>query len=414
MFAPLSFRLFFIFLTVLCPVLPLLPATSRPATPASSRYHLHTQIASSMESPMLMQFINTHPEYQPMLETMKDRAQQYTATHYELYHSHTYPFKFLVDIITTLQSYLTATNYKNFFFFRFPHHRYSHCSTVHDFFSKMVQEGSIFFRWNYPFDKLNAMRDLLLSVNFSPLDHASRAPGESSLAYYQLNWNQLLDLHPLIKQYQAIFNLTQPLVDEIIEHIQSVQAPSSHLYQIFIPHQIIDKVVYISRPFGVPALSQPLENLLGNNPLLKDTHKNLRIVMQKAYRGDALEPANFLDRYQTNIQSLVYRLDDEMLQARILISNDYFLNPQSGIKIFCHNSFSKEQQQNHNDKVGSVSLRILKNMFKRVKNSDSFSYEEGLRMAHMLSQLGFVDESIEDLSFKQVKKALATKLGSLN
>ena len=96
-----------------------------------------------------------------------------------------------------------------------------------------------------------------------------------------------------------------------------MKADSGNLLQIFIPKDLINKLVYISEPLGIP--------YRWNNNI------DLKAIINSNNNITTLDVLNFYKNANFPTNNLLYKIDQ--LQARILMINEFFqLN--NGIKIF--------------------------------------------------------------------------------
>lgn len=164
-------------------------------------------------------------------------------------------------------------------------------------------------------DHNKKLRTKLLACSYSLCDDEY---GESALYFFENNFSQLLkhkDNNVIDEQFSALDK------KHGISKIYDMLKPTSgSLLQIIIPEHLIEKCMYVCRPYGFPYHCNP-----DDNPFpFKNTELNIIEFIDQVRKGIFC-----VDRWQGPPQ------------LRIVLTQRYFANPHSGIKIFRHTNASE-------------------------------------------------------------------------
>lgn len=244
------------------------------------------------------------------------------------------------------------------YFFQDPF--FSQYKDVSDFFISEIKKNKIID------DNLLKNKIILLSENLS-LFGGLGVTGESTFVYFNkpqrwvspnpmfiedsLNSFGFLNIEDYSKKFLNI--LQSDLYADQAEVAEKEISRGSDLFQFFIPADLVDKIGYKSWrqgfPFDINLLKKIFPNKLQDISTLDDSKKilakDISDVIEKIQAESSVEinsdlinfienSSNFLSNYIDN--QYITRKDPLMnfVQARILITNDTILNPESGIKIF--------------------------------------------------------------------------------
>lgn len=305
-----------------------------------------TQTEAYLSKPQLQDnLFNTESRFYPLIA--EAIHQERLLRNYDvLYHGQSNVFMLFYDIVAAI--YHEAAQEKlqaPFEYLRIP--------GTPQFEQKLVD----FLDKGFDTDHEAAIKDVLLSVNFSLLGNSSR-PGESSLNYFIDNASQNPPAHGITSLLTYLFKslnmhvtdsnkarlelLYQKYLDvpeTMYPHSKHLQIKttkllgSTHLppvtgsmLQIFIPKEKINDYVYLSGPFGKPLVK-------GLSPLWKPINVVTAEGKTRTYDLKKIDTRTYISLYRSNPESIDYLTMDQ-IQGRVLLTNDFLLNPKSDIKIY--------------------------------------------------------------------------------
>lgn len=293
-------------------------------------------------------------------------------THYVFYHAATNEWRVPQDLYKLLYAYYNPLKpVKDFVFMRFTD---MPTITAKDYLSEHVEEfGGIN-------DNVRAERTKMISVNLSLFGSVGFA-GECSWNYFVMNkshswpldsnYQEVLDAFELsydAKQLESEANeLGKMLVDATSEQIY---------YQIFIPKEKVDDIAWLAWVIGFPAHPKSMDLVLksiGNKPLVGSvTGPAVKKLMKRFKKEgednplykellDSVENGDFgVDAFLKVYCNTPWKLEHPNdTQARLLITNDLMLNPQSGVKFFTYVTTPQDVQEAYLKKVEALAKKII-------------------------------------------------------
>jgi len=229
-------------------------------------------------------------------------------------------------------------------------------------------------------DDNNEDKGLLLSVNFCPFGNTG-VKGESTWRYAMSEHSHT---EPSREDYEKImdeFQLSHQYIDELMNLSKELRSKRQTLVQIFIPKNMIDDVGYLSWVAGIPAHDEVIKWVRTNVKNkkyksgrgrtgdlraltdLKDRFKNqqekdplFKKMLESIEKGDEYSINGYLKTYCSKPWELP---DLNYAQARLLLSNETLLNPQSGIKIMRYNELDHAQQEEYEKHLDEIIKKIV-------------------------------------------------------
>jgi hypothetical protein len=228
-------------------------------------------------------------------------------------------------------------------------------------------------------DDNNETRGLLLSTNFSPFGNTG-FEGEST-------WRFFIHAHshtePSKEMYEKImdeFGLSYTYIKELMDLVPMLRSKHEALLQIFIPKTIVDDTAYLAWVTGVPAHDEiiswvrtnvknkkytsgggktgemrALESLKKNFKKEQEKNKTFRDLLETIEKGD-YSVNGYLNIYCNKPWELP---DLNYSQARLILTNDMLLNPQSGIEMFRYNEIDHKLQEQYEERLDQIIKKII-------------------------------------------------------
>ncbi|MFZ5954469.1 MAG: hypothetical protein ACOYT8_05225 [Candidatus Dependentiae bacterium] len=268
---------------------------------------------------------------QLLIKKMIEQERIMAKTHYVFYHGQNNTFILLQDILKEFaQLNSQHTTNENFEFLRSPFSSLSG-TTVQDFLKETLEK--------YPCSNYDKKPDIschLISANLSIFGNETRN-GENSLFYFLTNYSSSLnDLKKIITELFIKLNIDQNHVDKVINTYKPLFNKSNYglMQQIFIPKNLVDSCVYLSEPFGIPYKEQIDKNTFDT---VKRMHTKISSILELYQKEpEALNKSTWYKWFTLSESHLM------KMQARILMTKDIMLNPNSGVKIYRHHKFDVE------------------------------------------------------------------------
>lgn len=171
---------------------------------------------------------------------------------------------------------------------------------------------------NLIYSGVKSVLDHLLCANLTLLGNYDTL-GECTLAYWYYMFNcRPNDNSSIILETLKLFDLNEESIKELMEIYDIIQDEDAVIYGIFIPKTIINRISYVSDSYY--------------NPI---NYENMTI-------------SQILKAYQTDIRSIA---SYKSLQARLLFTNKYLLNPFSGIKFVRNHTIVPEKYQKYRSQL---------------------------------------------------------------
>jgi hypothetical protein len=310
-----------------------------------------------------------------LVEAIIKQEKAHFHTHYAFYHAQNGEYRIYQDLYRKLYEFFNVSGeLQNFTFLRFPgpaSTQYDAYANISDFLKDELKKRGIIN------DNVNDTRTFVLSVNLSPFGNPQVA-GEATCHYFL---NAISWVGPDQKMYQDIltsFECTNEYVPDLIKLSQKIKTKEGSLFQIFIPKNLVNQYVYLSWRQGVPHDTLLLHQLFETTKIPASTintvlgkyqdewstnivnDPKVQALFEQAIdrinKGDA-KISDILDHYANNPESLK---GIEYLQARILLSNDLMLNPDSGVLIYRYTTIPEKTMAKYEAELTVITNKIIK------------------------------------------------------
>jgi type II secretory pathway pseudopilin PulG len=217
------------------------------------------------------------------------------------------------------------------------------------------QELSTLLKQSFASDQLSAISTILLSVNLS-LFGGFVTWGSDTFLYFYRNYSMSPPKDFWIKLLDSL-HIPSHYYQELTDLLTYIKTEEGAILQIFIPKDKISQYVYLSKSEGIP-LALP-------NARRDDETYSLSPIIYKDQSGiththdpRTIDPETYLEIYK-NYPDAIDAADMNKIQARILITNDFLLNQDSGIKIYCHHMVSLENMKIYKKKLKDLVNHLL-------------------------------------------------------
>lgn len=163
--------------------------------------------------------------------------------------------------------------------------------------------------------------------------------GESTWNYFTFGFSiSCSSVDALMQELFSDFGFDKKYIAELCRINTSFSTPTGNLMQIFIPKDKVDDYVYLSQPFGTPVRNSIVDSIFDAN---KNRHTKISPILDAYYTG--ADPITTFDP----------------LQARILLSQDCMLNPESGVKIFRYTKASEQEIKQYKQRVKELAQKVF-------------------------------------------------------
>lgn len=277
---------------------------------------------------------------------------------YVFYHGQDQIYSFLYDLDDAIRTYKHGTSKdEDFTYLRF---------------GKETQSNEVladFLRLGFDIDHRAAIRKLLLSVNLSLFGNLNYFP-ESTFFYFATGFSQLPHFGhtPLFVVRNFLRQLGIEVPPFLMDKLDNLRykyfaKTTGSLLQIFIPEDKVNEYVYLSFPFGVPfdCEANPIWQTCDfykqyfTEPIIV---KNAEGKTTASYTSATIDTKTYLDLYRNNATAIPLALM-EQLQGRILLTNDFMLNPNSGVKIYRYVLMSREENAEYKSELNELVALIM-------------------------------------------------------
>lgn len=309
--------------------------------------------------------------YAKIINDIIGQEKKHFYTHYPFYHAQSGDYRIIQDLYRKLYEFFYMSGeLKNFSFLRFQSSLFDKYRNISDFLRHELKEHGIIN------DNVKDTRTLILSVNLSPFGNPY-IMGEATWYYFENALSWVKPNFDMIADILKAFNLSTDYVDDIIKLSEMIKTKEGSLFQIFVPKNKVNDHVYLAWRQGVPNDEQLLRALFKstkipaskiNEALDKYQYEWSSKVAQDpwihALFDQAIERINsgtikisdILDQYTKDPKSLK---GIEHLQARILLSNEMLLNPESGVIIYRYTTIPKETLQEYDRQLTDIVQKII-------------------------------------------------------
>lgn len=323
-----------------------------------------TQTEAFLQRPFLRAAVQSHFENEEIpqdLAVLAINKERDLASYDVFYHAEATIYALFQDIVTEVLQHIAQSKTESpFYYLRIPQGAGSHEVLAH-----MLRKG-------FSIDHDPRIRNVLLSVNLSLFGNTGDL-GESTISYFSegtsINSPYGRNPRPFVAGILADLGL---IVDpEFIDELAALYekylvSDTGSLLQIFIPKDKVNTYVYLSLPYGVPLNCKAL----GGNSLWKDclfytqelkesiTLKDAQGKVIQSYSPQEIDTRTYLDIYRNHPTAIPVDVMDRV-QGRILLTDDFLLNPSSGVKIYRYMTINAKKLEDYKRKLRSIVTRMM-------------------------------------------------------
>jgi hypothetical protein len=278
---------------------------------------------------------NEYPKlknYSSLINDVISNEQKHDATHYPFYHAQKLPVFFGNMFFTNLYNYYKKIDLKpisdSFLIMR---NWLTAQKTIdaNTFLNKRIIEDCDTINDHHPI-----YGKQMISLNASLLGNMLSDQGESTFAYFleNRNANDRFFIRDEIASLSSQLNYKTDFKNEYYNIINADHAKSKHgaLIQLLVPKNRVDQYFYASKPFG-KSLNECIHQ--ESFDINKNRHTKLTPLLEQHKKGEI--GGDYLEK----------------LQVRGLFSQDFLLNPTSGVLMKIYSMFSKSQIEKYNEDI---------------------------------------------------------------
>lgn len=299
-------------------------------------------------------------QYKQLIDTVVEREYQFCNDYYVFYHGQSKAFRVLQDFLKELYAFINITApYNRFEFLRISHLA---ASTFNQNSFIDAHEGADlgFVHWN---DTSSEMIKNMICVNLALFGNLS-FQSEQTFSYFKFSSSLagLWVLDSITNQLFTDFGFNPAYIVKLKELAKQVDTAEGNLFQIFVPKNKVDQYVYLSHDYGTPyrAVIEP-----SVYDYAKQRHTKISSVLDQ-YIKDPMSIPNF-----------------DLMQARMLMSQDGILNPNSGVKIFRYITASDENILKYRKSVKDLAFTVFSDALK----NKTFKNTQNTRFNTLLSYI---------------------------
>ncbi|MBS1988052.1 cell envelope integrity protein TolA [Candidatus Dependentiae bacterium] len=326
----------------------------------------------------------------------QERAHQ---NYYTFYHSCDPRFRLVQDLYKKFYEFFALkANIKNFVFFRWNDPIFDTYSTADEFLKKEIEARGLID------DNISDVKTFIMSVNLSPFGGIGIG-GETTWNYFVTGLSHFDPLAKILPGFFEKAGLNKRFIDELREIYEIIATPEGTLYQIFIPKNMADKIAYLSWRHGIPndpdnpefivemfgsiyggkmdEIRAYLERVQDAHMRGEQTFRAQIDLLFKAVNDGRFKVSTFLERFKVLPDQFK---EPNMVQARLLFTNDMLLNPDSGILVYRYTTVPEEKMRDYEIRLSKVVDQILVDWLDRNSNPETttLSGDELSRVKNLL------------------------------
>ncbi len=324
-----------------------------------------TQTEAFLKRPNLRAEVLDSLEYQEIPQNLVLSAiskEREHASYDVFYHAEATIYALFQDIVTEVLKYAAQSKADSpFYYLRIPG-----ASSSNEILSNLLKKG-------FSIDHDPRIRNLLLSVNLSLFGNA-KDESESTMQYFldgtSINSPYGKNPRSFIAGVVADLGLIIDLqfVDQLTALYEKyLISDTGSLLQIFIPKDKVNDYVYLSLPYGLPVNCMAL----GGNDIWKNcsfytqetkleriTLKDAQGKIIRSYNTQEIDAKTYLDIYKNHPAAIPVDVMD-MIQGRILLTDDFLLNPSSGVKIYRYMTIDPNKLESYKKELRAIVARMM-------------------------------------------------------
>ena len=350
---------------------------------AEERGYAFTQSQAHMSIPKIqnkIRKIGDLAKNKDIIDQCLKKEQELKKTHYVFYTAIPH-LRLFQDITRKLYKYVVGKNgalrNKAFQFIRYTYNDpvYSEQKNVTDLLINEITKNGIID------DNVTRLKTILVSTNIAFFGNVGFT-GESTYYYFNNPQPWARAKREWLNACLTSFGFSKKYAEELLQLQALTKRDTGDLFQIFVPKDKINVIGYLSWrqgiPFDVPYISKIFER-----PTLKFSREdkifaeeiNQRVADVKQ-KWQARDPEivtlvnallknvkagkyglnKFLTQYRKNPKSLPFL---NYYQARLLVTNDMLLSPESGLLIYRYSKLDPDKEQEYKDKLDEIINRMI-------------------------------------------------------
>ncbi len=320
-------------------------------------------------------------KHRKIIEAALDKEIEFNKTHYVFYTA--IPFARVTQDVTR-ELYKRTIGEKGalkdnaFQFIRYTYKDpiFNKYANVTDFIVEQVKKYGMINKTRNP-----DIHTILVSTNIAIFGNPTLT-SESSYHFFGVQAQKWAEpKREFLEDSLKAFDYSTDFIDELLALSELIKTETADLFQIFVPKESINQIGYLSWTRGIPFDEEFISKLLKRTKLelakisgqvIRDTiwnfiHKyenndpqaiNLsKIILENAPKG-AYHLHPFLEeQYEKNPASLPHI---NFYQGRLLVTNDFLLNPESGISIFRYTTLDPLKEEEYKTKLTAIIERMEK------------------------------------------------------
>lgn len=308
--------------------------------PSKTVYLTQTEAHLKIYKDIVDKYLMHHPDVVYDIPAIIEQEKLHDETHYVFYHTQIIRLSVMQDFLKELYQLFSLAKLSDFVFLRNPHE-----ANEKEDPNAIAQD----IKTGFFLDDHNVnLRKKLLSVNLAFFGNINDS-GEST--YHYFNGNRNINPPALRETFRRVFSFLKidpKYLDEIEKMLQDLRLMQENavVLQIFVPKEKVDKCVYLSLAFGKP---YPNEIVASCYDYKKGHHTRI---------------APILDYYKEHPEKIA---DLDKLQARITLSRDIMLNPESGVKIRRYGTVDQYKNNTYKARMREIAGEVARDMLKANK-----------------------------------------------
>ena len=278
-------------------------------------------------------------EHKELIDSIRKTEKEHAGTHYVFYHGMRFDFMILQDLLKEFYALYSLKNISDFEFTRAALPYFELAYSQYDNFP--FEDVNTYLDNNPELNDLkNPYKSQLLSVNLSLFGNYNDIMCSSF--YYFMNDFNLghVDIESFFRIlfYSSSLKFNEKYIKPLLELQEQIKTKEGLLLQIFIPKESVNKYVYLSRMCGIP-WSGYIEAQTYDTD--KKRHTKISGVLEKYIH------------HPEDIAAL------DSLQARIVLTPDFMLNPDNGVKIVRYTTADKQALIKYQKELKALTQQIF-------------------------------------------------------
>lgn len=320
-----------------------LASIARPLTRPLTQTQAYLSVPSLRENvvEVYKKYIQQYPKLIKRIIEQEEKLKDYDV----FYHGQERDFIVFYDAIKEIQNWFNS-NSGEFEYIRLPQRDYNKK------LSEFITLGEVMYH------RESALNKYLLSVNFSLFGNTGEM-GEGTFSFFVLSRNEEPPKNLLTRIFKNI-GINTSYVKEVLDLLPLIESPTGNLLQIFIPIDKVNEYVYVSGTYGVPlANKNPNYGWRAGPPLFPVKVDTGNSVPPGVYDLRTIDAKTYLGLYRNYFDQFDPK-DINLIQGRINITQDFLLNPKSGVKIFRYNTVHPDKMREYKQKLREIMTRAMK------------------------------------------------------